>query len=116
MSRIVGVVLTSSVMCGAANAAVLYTPPMYFAEPRLVSCNVVNLSVQSRTYTIEYFDKDGAWKARCAGTAPAGGASECIINPGAGIRYCKITMPDVTKANMRGGIHDPSTGASFPAE
>ena len=119
MSRIMLAVLTFTATCGAANAAVLYTPYVRVAVGEGVTCNVVNLSAQTRSFTLELVDGSGG-SIQCSGTVPAGGARWCtwfsIATAPMNARYCRITVPDAAKANMRGGISNETTGVSFSAE
>jgi hypothetical protein len=120
MSRQLSAVLIFIAVCGSASGAELFTAPVRVAVGERVTCGVVNLTPQTRTFEITFVKLDGTAGGGCGGTVGAGRHSWCSQTSGASApitsRYCKITLFDVNKENIRGGISNDNTGVSFAAD
>jgi hypothetical protein len=48
---------------GLAVAGDLYTPPLAFGSNDIVSCDITNVSAQTRSFTLELIDTSGTVRA-----------------------------------------------------
>jgi len=114
--------LFATTLSGVANAVVLTTPIVVVnnsASNTVVNCTITNLTGQAHSVDIELIDSHGATIAKVTRDMPANGGYHYTTAPGGNAYkavYCKFTVPDVVKSNLRAGIYTPGTGISFPAE
>lgn len=89
-SRLLSSLVVAVLWLGAAEAADMYTPPLYVGEGQLVACEITNISGQTRTFTFEIVAADGSISASggnilAPGQSGGGGAASPLIR---GLHYC----------------------------
>ena len=125
MNRFRAIVLTVAVMLlmvGAAEAADLYTPPLAYGSNDIATCDITNVSAQTRSFTFQLIDTSGTVRVSGANTLPPGASG----GGGTGgptlvgeLFYCHFDVGG-TKAQFRAAIkrRDSSGGdiVAVPAE
>ena len=87
----------------APEANTRFTAPVALQDG-LLSCSVTNVSGTTRTVLTEFVDINGATVIQEPKTIPAGGITSRGIGSGifTGYAYCRFTVQDGTKADIRG--------------
>jgi Nucleopolyhedrovirus P10 protein len=87
-----------------SNANVRVTPPVDVAPPDLASCGLVNVSTQSRTVKTEIVGIDGVVNEGPFTSTLLPGTGNAFGNRTANFFYCRFTVLDGVKADIRAGM------------
>ena len=80
------------------------TPPVDVAPPDLASCGLVNISAQTRTVRIEIVDIAGSLAEGPYTFTLQSGKGTAVGNRTANFFYCRFTVLDGVKADIRAGM------------
>jgi hypothetical protein len=88
----------------ASNSNVRVTPPVDIAPPDLASCGLVNVSTKSRTVKTEIVDLNGLVNEGPFTVTLLPGTGNAFGNRTANFFYCRFTVLDGVKADIRAGM------------
>jgi len=89
---------------GLSHSNVRVTPPVDVAPPDLASCGLVNVSTQSRTVKTEIIDLNGVVNEGPITLTYLPGTGNAFGNRTANFFYCRFTVLDGVKADIRAGM------------
>jgi len=87
-----------------SHSNVRVTPPVDVAPPDLASCGLVNVSTQSRTVKTEIIDLNGVVNEGPFTLTYLPGTGNAFGNRTANFFYCRFTVLDGVKADIRAGM------------
>lgn len=104
VSLVIAVIVGTFTLAGAAQGAVILSPPLFMAGTNEVECNIVNISDVDRDVTVEVWSAQGFPLASCfTGPLAAGHGFACRGSVVPSMRYCRFVV-EGAKANFRAAV------------